>query len=185
MNLYLLGLALFFLPHLVPLIRPLRAAVVGGMGENPWKMTMTALNFAGIALIFFAFRDVPYEELWAPQPVGRMLLFVLMPVVFILLAAANMQGRIRRAVRHPMSIAIAIWSGAHLLANGDLASTLLFGAFFVYTIVGVIAAEMQGRVKVPQEIKGRQDVIAIVAGLVLFAVVMHFHGWLFGVPVVG
>jgi uncharacterized membrane protein len=185
MNLYLLGLALFFVPHLLLLHQPLRNAIVARIGENGWKMTMTVLSFAGIALIAIWFRDVPYEELWEPKPIGRALLFALMPVVFILLAASNMQGRIRRLTRHPMSIAIVIWSSAHLLANGDLASTLLFGCFLVYTILAALAAEMQGRVKVPQEVKGRQDIIAIVAGLVLYAVIMHFHGWLFGVALVG
>lgn len=185
MNLYILGLALFFLPHLVPLIRPLRAAVVGGMGENPWKMTMTVLSFAGIALIVLGFSDAPSDQIWDPQPMGRAALFALMPVVFVLLAAANMKGRIRRITRHPMSIGIALWSAAHLAANGDVASTMLFGAFLVYAILGAAVAEVQGRVKVPAEIKGRQDIIAIVAGLVLYAIVMHFHGVLFGVPVVG
>jgi uncharacterized membrane protein len=72
MNLYLLGLALFFLPHLVPLIRPLRAAIVGRMGENPWKMTMTVLSFAGIALIAWG-RPTSYgtRSRWAARRSSR------------------------------------------------------------------------------------------------------------------
>ena len=37
---------------------------------------------------------------------------------------------------HPFLVAPALWSGAHLVANGDLAHILLFGTFFVYALFG-------------------------------------------------
>ena len=44
---------------------------------------------------------------------------------------------------------------------------------------------MQGRVKRPENPAIRQDIIAIVAGIVMYAVIMHLHEWLFGVAIVG
>ena len=41
-----------------------------------------------------------------------------------------------RLARHPLLVALALWSGAHLVANGDLAHILLFGTFFVFAIFG-------------------------------------------------
>ena len=41
------------------------------------------------------------------------------PVEFILFAAANMRGHLRRLLQHPMLIGLLIWSSVHLLANGD------------------------------------------------------------------
>ena len=59
----------------------------------------------------------------------------------ILLVAAYVPSRIRTAVGHPMLTALMIWAFAHLLANGDLASVLLFGSllgFAVYDRISVI-----------------------------------------------
>ena len=37
---------------------------------------------------------------------------------------------------HPFLVALALWSGAHLVANGDLAHILLFGTFFGFALFG-------------------------------------------------
>ena len=95
----------------------------------------------------------------------------------------NMRGHIRRVLRHPMLIGILIWSCVHLLANGDLRGTILFGAFLVYAIVDLISAIARGAVKTFVPVP-RHDVIAVVAGLLLAVAVMVVHRWLFGVRVV-
>ena len=41
--------------------------------------------------------------------------------------------------RHPMLTALMIWAFAHLLANGDLASLLLFGSFLAFAVVDRIS----------------------------------------------
>ena len=45
-----------------------------------------------------------------------------------------MPSRIRSAVGHPMLTALMIWAFAHLLANGDLASVLLFGSLLGFAV---------------------------------------------------
>jgi uncharacterized membrane protein len=184
-TLYILGLALFFGIHLIILARPLRDGLMAKLGENGWKMVVTVISFAGILFIVLGYSETPADQLWDAQTWGRPALFSLMPFVFILLAASNMKGHIRRITRHPMSIAIVVWATCHLAANGDIGSTLLFGSFLVYTPIAAIAAEMQGRVKRPENPAIRQDIIAIVAGIVMYAVIMHLHEWLFGVAIVG
>ena len=54
--------------------------------------------------------------------------------VFILLFAAYLPGRIKAKLRHPMLAAIKFWALAHLIANGDLASIILFGSFLAYAV---------------------------------------------------
>ncbi len=39
--------------------------------------------------------------------------------------------------RHPLLAAIALWAGAHMVPNGDVAHVLLFGAFFIFALVGM------------------------------------------------
>ena len=69
----------------------------------------------------------------------------------------------------------------HLLANGDFASLLLFGAFLIYAIVDLIAVIPRGD-PAPAVVRPRSDFIAAAIGLVAFIVFgMWLHGWLFGV----
>ncbi len=88
-----------------------------------------------------------------------------------------------------MLLAVKIWATAHLLANGDLGSLLLFGGFLAWAVMARISVKRR-----PEEIAraaamanvafGRRDVIAIVAGLVLYVVfALWLHPLLIGVPV--
>jgi uncharacterized membrane protein len=68
-------------------------------------------------------------ELWTPPTWLRHLTLLLMLPAMILLVAAYVPSRIRTAAKHPMLAAVKLWAFAHLLANGDLASVILFGSF--------------------------------------------------------
>ena len=64
---------------------------------------------------------------------------VLMLPVFVLLIAAYVPGEIKAKVKHPFLDAISTWALAHLIANGDLASIILFGSFLAYAVFDRIA----------------------------------------------
>ena len=84
-----------------------------------------------------------------------------------------------------MLIAICLWAFVHLLANGDLASTLLFGGFFVYALIDIYRAKPRSSLVPRGKPKARFDVIAVVVGLILFGLVLRGHQTLFGVAVIG
>jgi uncharacterized membrane protein len=107
-----------------------------------------------------------------------------MPVVFILLAAANMPGKLRRLLRHPMLIGTLLWAGVHLLSNGDLASLLLFGGFGLWALADLVSATARGQSIGGQKASIRHDIIAVAGGLLAFAVVRYYHASLFGVAVI-
>jgi len=70
---------------------------------------------------------------------------------------------------------VKMWSVAHLLVNGDLASVILFGGMLVWAVGSVIMinrAETWER-SAPGD-KGR-DVIFIVITVVTFAVMVGIH----------
>ena len=81
-----------------------------------------------------------------------------------------------------MLLAVKFWAFAHLLVNGDLASVLLFGAFLVWAVVDRVAV---ARRQDPLPAAGpRNDVIAVVSGLVIWApFIWKVHEWMAGVPV--
>ncbi|WP_204272974.1 NnrU family protein, partial [Enterobacter hormaechei] len=75
---------------------------------------------------------------------------------------------------------------AHLMANGDLASLVLFLSFLAWAVVDRISIKRQERaglmrtVIVPGPVSN--DIMAIVAGVVLYALfVWKLHAWLIGV----
>ena len=53
---------------------------------------------------------------------------------FIFLVAAYVPGEIKAKLKHPFLVAIKTWALAHLIANGDLASIVLFGSFLAYAV---------------------------------------------------
>ena len=73
-------------------------------------------------------------QLWVPPTWIKHVVFLLMIPAIVLLVAAYVPSRIRSAVGHPMLTALMIWACAHLLANGDLASVLLFGSLLGFAV---------------------------------------------------
>jgi uncharacterized membrane protein len=52
-----------------------------------------------------------------------------------------------RITRHPFLWSVAIWSAFHLSANGDEASVIFFGSFFVLSILGTFSIDAKRRRK--------------------------------------
>jgi hypothetical protein len=73
-----------------------------------------------------------------------------MPVVIILLCAANVPDNIKRFVRHLMLIGITLWGALHLTANGDLTSTIVFASFLIFSILDILQVVTSRRFK-PEE----------------------------------
>ena len=64
---------------------------------------------------------------------------------FIFLVAAYVPGRIKVRLKHPFLVAIKTWAFAHLIANGDLASIILFGSFLAYAVFARITLKRAPR----------------------------------------
>jgi uncharacterized membrane protein len=52
-----------------------------------------------------------------------------------------------RITRHPFLWGVAIWSAFHLSANGDEASVIFFGSFFILSILGTFSIDAKRRRK--------------------------------------
>ena len=184
MTILVAGLVLFLGIHLVPALPPARTALAAKWDENRYKGAFSLISALGLVLIVAGYAlSGDRARVFAPVPAARALAPYAMVVSFILFAAANMQGHLRRVIRHPMLAGLLIWSLVHLLANGDRTGTVLFGAFAAYAIVDLGSAIARGAVK-PFEPKARHDVIAVLGGMLVALAVMTFHRVLFGVPVV-
>lgn len=188
------GLLLFLGVHSVSIVAPRgRHALAQRLGEGGFKGVYTLISLVGLGLIIWGYglaRQAPVL-LYTPPPGLRHLAAVLMLPVFVLLIAAYLPGRVQRAARHPMLLAVKLWALAHLLANGSLADVLLFGGFLAWAVADLISVKRRAaagllRSAPTAPVSPVNDAIALVGGLVLYAVfALWVHGWLFGVRPLG
>ncbi len=189
MLLLILGLALFLGMHAFTMAREPRAAAVSRLGAGGFKGLYTLVSLLGFALIIYGFgqyRATGWIDVWQPPIWTRHLALLLTLPIFMLLAATNSGGRIHAAVKHPMLLAVKIWATAHLLANGDLGSMLLFGGFLAWAVMARISLKRREGLKLPARPAGftSRDWSAIVIGLALWFVFARWlHPWLIGVAV--
>lgn len=181
------GLALFLGPHAFATNRGARAAAVARWGEGPYKLAFTLFAVGGLALIGYSYglyRETGWVALWTPPAWTRHLAVALMWPACVFVIAAYMPGHIKRLLVHPMLTGVALWAGAHLLANGDLGSVLLFGMILVWAVLERIAlrrSDAAGDARPPAA--WRNDVGAIAVGtLVYLALGFTFHPLVIGVP---
>lgn len=180
MALLIVGLILFIGIHVLPSFSGVRTALVARLGEAGYKILFSLVAAAGLVLTGIGYGQAPQEQIFTPSQTARTFLPVAMAIAFVLVAVANIPGRIRRALRHPMLAGILIWAGFHLLANGDLASNILFGAFALWAVFAILSAEYRGK-----RLGGGQgsllvDLAGATAGLLVYALVFYFHEELFG-----
>jgi uncharacterized membrane protein len=130
---------------------------------------------------------VPFADIvqvYEPPVWGRRVTVTLMPLAFVMLTALLLPTNIKRITRHPMLWSFAIWSVAHLLANGDLASILLFGSFGAYSVFSMWSLTRRGAQKSTQRYSPAWDVLVILIGIVVYIAVVYLHTFLFGVPAI-
>jgi uncharacterized membrane protein len=185
-----LGLVVFLGVHSVSIAAPRwRDGMAARLGEVGWKGVYAVVSIVGFVLIVVGYAEARQNPLvlWTPPLALRHVAFLLMVPVFPLLLAAYLPGRIRTAAKHPMLLATKIWAVAHLLANGNLADVLLFGAFLAWAVADRISVKKRPARPVPgAPPSAANDAIVVVAGLALYVAFLMFgHRWLFGVPLLG
>lgn len=184
MALLITGLVVFLGIHLLPAVPAARAALAARFGEQRYKGLFSVASALGLALIVAGYATAADRApAFAPVPAARVIAPYAITMSFILFAAANMRGWLRRLLGHPMLLGLLIWASVHLLANGDRTGTVLFGAFVAYAVVDLVSAVRRHAVKSFEPVI-RHDAIAIGGGIVVALIVMTLHRVLFGVPVV-
>ena len=202
---YILAFAAFFATHAIPVRPPVKARI----GARGFSLAYSALSVAVLAWLIGAAGRAPYVEIWPRAPWQSWVPFGAnaLAAVIIALAVARPNplsfGGARNAefdpnhagivgwVRHPLLAAIALWAGAHLLPNGDLAHVILFGTFLGFALLGMKMIDRRKRRQLggdwarladtPRRVKITPGgLVRAVAGLALWWGLMLLHG-----PVIG
>jgi uncharacterized membrane protein len=194
---------------------PLRGKLVGKFGERPYLGLYSLVALVALVWMVIAYSNAPFKPLWGAT---RWLPVVAMPFALVLLATGYFRNPIMqrgllkspdpahgivRITRHPLMWAIMLWSGAHLLARGDLKSVLFFGGFFVVAGGGTILQDLRKARTLGEDwarftaVSSNVPFLAILqgrntlrlgeigwakplGGVALYVILLYAHAWLFG-----
>lgn len=138
--------------HFVP-STPLRMTLVEAIGERAYLGAYSAVSFITIGWMSWVYSRTPVIPVFE-VPGLRLWPLVVMPFALILLISGVMtrnpslvgqQHRLKddepargivRITRHPVMWGIALWAAVHMLARGDAASLVFFGAFLFVALAG-------------------------------------------------
>ncbi len=152
----LLVACLVFLTVHVLTSTPARASIVGLIGERAWSGVFSLFSLVVLVWMALAYRDAPYEVLWALGEWARWVPILVTPIAFVLVIAgattpnptAVMTTRLLEApdpaqgivkvTRHPVMWGIALWALTHLFPNGDIASLIFFGSLALLAVARTV-----------------------------------------------
>ena len=187
----ILGLVLFLGVHALTTQREQRARAIASFGEGGYKIAYVLVSLLGFSLIVWGFahyRATGWIDVWYPPTALKHVTVALMLPAVILVVASYIRGRIYTALKHPMLAGVKLWAVAHLLANGDLGSIILFGSFLGWAMFDRISLKHRTDAGAPPIPVGGigNDLIAVAVGFVAYlALAFAFHPVVIGVPVVG
>lgn len=159
---YILALLVFLGSHRIPATPRLKVRLETVLGQRGYILVFSVISTGLLFWVIFAAGRAPYVGLWDQELWQRWVVNLALPVVLALtvfgVGAPNpfsFEGKtvgfdperpgIAGVTRQPLLWAMALWAGAHLLANGDLAHVILFGLFLGFALVGLGIVERRRR----------------------------------------
>lgn len=139
----------------------MRDAMVARIGLKAYMIVFSLASVGAMVWLVSAYQAADYVptwgrlEWWKPFMIALMLPAFLLVVVGLAtpnptsvageaLVAAAPRG-IVRITRHPFLIGVGLWSGLHLVGNGDWASFLFFAALLVVSLAGTVSIDAKRR----------------------------------------
>jgi uncharacterized membrane protein len=165
----LIAAAVFLAIHFLVSGTRLRDAIVGAIGDRPYMGLFSLASLGAIIWLCISYNQaqasgdnpllydlgVGVKHLAIPAVLIAFLLAV--PGLFTpnptsikqaIVAAKPGAGKgIVAVTRHPFLWGVVIWSAMHLALNGDAASVILFGTFFVLSLFGPLSIDAKRKRK--------------------------------------
>ncbi len=179
MTMLIAGLIIFFAIHLLP-VTPLKETLWNWKGENGYKGVISVISIIGFVLIVMGHTAGNANNLWTPPDFALTLAKVVMPFAFILFVASSLKSNISKLLPHPQLTAVLLWAGAHLVANGDTMSVMIFASFGLYALVDMVMTKKAAAGDTSYSF-GR-DIAVVMAGVGLYVLALMFHQYLSGMP---
>lgn len=186
-----IGLVVLLGGHVFVTKREQRAALIARLGEPTYKILFSLVSLIGLALVVWGYADyraTGWVDIWYPPRWTRHLAAGLILPAAILVVASYARGRIYTTLKHPMLAGIKLWAVAHLFANGDLGSIILFGSILAWAVFDRISLKRRADAGAPPIPVGGagNDALAVGGGVALYLLLgFLFHPYVIGVPVFG
>ena len=180
MNLLIAGLVLWVVAHLFKRLAPqMRAGMADKMGVGPARGIIALVLLASIVMMVFGYRSAPFEFVYDTPSWARHANNALMIVSVALLGMGSSKGRARTWLRHPMLIGVLVWTIAHLMVNGDVASIVLFGGMALWSVASMVIINIQdGAWTKPEAGPVAGDIKWLVISAIVFSVIAGLHIWI-------
>lgn len=217
---FALAWAAFFITHSLPLRPFMRPWLQARLGRRGFTIAYSALSLLALGWLIGAAGRAPFVPLWDWAPWQSHLTLAIMLIVCLILALAigrpnpfsfggarndrfdPARAGIVRLTRHPLLVALALWAGAHVVPNGDVAHVLMFGVFAVFaafggrlidrrrqrdmgTDWGRLHAAVIARRENARPVSWTGLFARLATGVALYGVLIWLHPWLFGVSPLG
>jgi uncharacterized membrane protein len=138
-----------------------RDRAVAALGEGGYRAVFSIASLVGIIWLGAAYKYAPYVVTWGILEWWKPIAILLMLPAFLLAGiglvtpnptVVGEEGRVTRppkgivgVTRHPFLIGVGLWAGVHLIANGDVASFIFFGALAVTALAGTVSIDAKRR----------------------------------------
>jgi uncharacterized membrane protein len=203
----ILGLILFLGAHSVRIWADgWRNQTIEAYGDKAFKGVHALVSLLGFYLLVVGYGEARLETvvLWNPPRFTKHISILLMLFSSILLMAAYIpRNHFKMRMGHPMVLSVKVWALSHLLANGNLADVVLFGAFLIWAVLNFRSARARDRAmslnaaqdaadltlsesEAKNQAKLLSTVITLVGGMAIWALITFvLHSKLVGVSPMG
>lgn len=203
----ILGLILFLGAHSVRIVADgWRTRCIEAWGEKAFKGVYALVALLGFYLLVVGYGEARLETvaLWNPPRFTKHISILLMLFSSILLMAAYIpRNHFKMRMGHPMVLSVKVWALSHLIANGNLADVVLFGAFLIWAVLNFRSARARDRAmslnaaqdaadltlsesETKNQAKLLSTVITLVGGMAIWALITFvLHAKLVGVSPMG
>lgn len=178
-----LGIALWIGVHLVPSYGvALRTQLVAKIGLGPYKGLFSILIVSSLVLIVLGWRGTPPEPVYLPPAWGRHATMTLMVIALLLFFAGRLPTNLKRLMRHPQLAGVTLWAIAHLIANGEVRSLVLFTGIGAWGLLEMAAINHRvGAWVRPAPVPALRDVVLVVVALVAYGLLLYLHRYITGI----
>lgn len=168
--------------HLLPTSPAIRGRVVEHLGVQRYRGSFSLVALFGVVLMVIGWRSSVPSYLYAPPDWGAAVAFPLVFAALVLFVASNLPTNLKRLIRHPQLTGVTIWAGAHLLANGDSRSLVLFGGIGLWAVVEMgLLNRRDGAWQRPERLPLVVEFKPLIGAAVAFAILLLAHPFIAGV----
>jgi uncharacterized membrane protein len=152
------ALVVFLLAHALPAQPGLRGRLVAALGRRIYLTLYSALSLALLAWLIGAAIRAPEIVIWDQAPWQAGLPLIAVPLALVLIFAGLIKPNplsvsfrtegydparpgLLAITRHPVLWGFGLWGGAHIVANGNLVSIILFGVLTFFALLGTVSLD--------------------------------------------